>query len=78
MTTTTLTLDLGLLAAGCLEAAAEAIESQLALLDRLAEAAGLAAQDDANFVQFRQQIRNSLLALRGDFKPLPICETSND
>ena len=76
--TTTITLDLGGIAAGAVEHTAEAIESQLALLDRLADAAGLAAQDDANFVQFRQQIRNSLLALRGDFKPLPICEASND
>ena len=76
--TTTITLDLGGIAAGAVEHTADAIEAQLALLDRLAEAAGLAAQDDANFVQFRQQIRNSLLALRGDFKPLPICETSND
>ena len=73
--TTTLTLDLGGIAASAVEHTAEAIEAQLALLDRLADAAGLAAQDDANFVQFRQQIRNSLLALRGDFKPLPIRES---
>ena len=70
MTTTNLDIDLGSISCGCLEAAAEAIESQLALLDRLADAAGLAARDDADFVQFRQQIRNSLLALRGDFKPI--------
>ena len=64
MTTTNLDIDLGGIAAGAVEHTAEAIEAQLALLDRLAEAAGLAAQDDANFVQFRQQIRNSLAALR--------------
>ena len=68
--TTTLDIDLGGLAAGAVEHTAEAIESQLALLDRLADAAGLAAQDDASFVQFRRQIRNSLLALRGDFNPM--------
>jgi hypothetical protein len=73
-TTTTIQIDLGLLAASSVEHTAEAIEAQLALLDRLADAAGLAAQDDASFVQFRQQIRNSLLALRGDFNPI----TAND
>ena len=76
--TATLTLDLGGIAAGAVEHTAEAIEAQLALLDRLADAAGLAARDDANFVQFRQQIRNSLLALRGDFKPLPTRESIHD
>ena len=70
MTTTTLDIDLGGLAAGAVEHTAEAIESQLALLDRLADAAGLAARDDADFVQFRQQIRNSLIALRGTFNPI--------
>ena len=69
MTTTNLALDLGGIAVSAVEHTAEAIEAQLALLDRLADAAGLAARDDADFVQFRQQIRNSLLALRGDFKP---------
>ena len=69
MTTTNIDIDLGCLAASAVEHTAEAIEAQLALLDRLADAAGLAAQDDANFVQFRQQIRNSLLALRGDLTP---------
>jgi len=74
MTTTNIDIDLGGIAASAVEHTAEAIEAQLALLDRLADAAGLAAQDDANFVQFRQQIRNSLLALRGDFNPI----TAND
>ena len=69
MTTTNLDIDLGGISCGALEAAAAAIEAQLALLDRLADAAGLAARDDADFVQFRQQIRNSLLALRGDLTP---------
>jgi len=76
--TTTITLDLGGIAAGAVEHTAEAIEAQLALLDHLADAAGLAAQDDANFVQFRQQIRNSLLALRGDFKPLTVRNSIHD
>ena len=65
MSTVTINVDLGTEAAGSLEAVAEAIECELASLDRLATAAGPGGDRDADFQLYRRQIHAALLALRG-------------
>jgi hypothetical protein len=65
MTTVHIPVDLGAEAASSIETVAGVLERELNHLEYLAEAAGPAVRDDPDFQRFRQQLRASLVALRG-------------
>ena len=62
--TTTVSVTISEVAAASVETVADTLERELLRLDALARKAGHAAHDDADFVQWRTNLRHSLQALR--------------